>query len=120
MAKNARDRCEVKGIHEDKVRRAHEQLLDGLTSTRVSELFKALSDPTRVRIISALSAGELCVCDLSAVLGMSQSAISHQLRLLRQLRLVKRRKEGRMAFYALDDEHVSSLFRGGMDHVQHG
>jgi ArsR family transcriptional regulator len=86
----------------------------------LAELFKVLSDPTRVRIISALSAGELCVCDVAAALGMSQSAISHQLRVLRQLRLVKRRKAGRMAFYTIDDEHVSTLFRGGMDHVQHG
>ena len=114
------DRCDVDLIHEDMVRQAQAQLLDELTATRLAELFKAISDPTRVRIISALSAGELCVCDLAATLGMSQSAISHQLRLLRQLRLVKRRKAGQMAYYSLDDEHVSTLFGEGMDHVRHG
>jgi len=120
MAAPEPDRCEVYSINEDMVRQAQAQLLNGPTATRLAEFFKTLSDPTRVRIISALSAGELCVCDLAATLGMSQSAISHQLRLLRQLRLVKRRKAGQMAYYTLDDEHVSTLFREGMDHVRHG
>jgi len=120
MAAQDLDRCEVHSINEDMVRQAQAQLLDGLTATRLAEFFNALGDPTRVRIISALSAGELCVCDLAATLGMSQSAISHQLRLLRQLRLVKRRKAGQMAYYTLDDEHVSTLFHEGMDHVRHG
>jgi DNA-binding transcriptional ArsR family regulator len=114
------DRCEVKRIDEEMVQQAQAQLVDGLTATQLAEFYKALSDPTRVRIISALSAGELCVCDIAATLGMSQSAISHQLRRLRQLRLVKRRKDGQMVYYTLDDEHVSDLFREGMDHVRHG
>lgn len=120
MAAPEPDRCEVYSINEDMVRQAQAQLVKVPTATRLAEFFKALSDPTRVRIISALSAGELCVCDLAATLGMSQSAISHQLRLLRQLRLVKRRKAGQMAYYTLDDEHVSTLFHEGMDHVRHG
>lgn len=120
MAAPEPDRCEVYSINEDMVRQAQEQLVNGPTATRLAGFFKALSDPTRVRIISALSAGELCVCDLAATLRMSQSAISHQLRLLRQLRLVKRRKAGQMAYYTLDDEHVSTLFHEGMDHVRHG
>jgi DNA-binding transcriptional ArsR family regulator len=120
MAAPEPDRCEVYSINEDMVRQAQAQLLNGPTATRLAGFFKALSDPTRVRIISALSAGELCVCDLAATLRMSQSAISHQLRLLRQLRLVKRRKAGQMAYYTLDDEHVSTLFHEGMDHVRHG
>ena len=120
MAAPEPDRCEVDSINEDMVRQAQAQLVNGPKATRLAEFFKALSDPTRVRIISALSACELCVCDLAATLGMSQSAISHQLRLLRQLRLVKRRKAGQIAYYTLDDEHVSTLFREGMDHVRHG
>lgn len=120
MAAPDPDRCEVYSINEDMVRQAQAQLVNGPTATRLAGFFKALSDPTRVRIISALSAGELCVCDLATTLGMSQSAISHQLRLLRQLRLVKRRKAGQMAYYTLDDEHVSALFHEGMDHVRHG
>jgi DNA-binding transcriptional ArsR family regulator len=79
-----------------------------------------LSDPTRVRIISLLADGELCVCDLSAALDMSQSAVSHQLRTLRDLRLVRWRRQGRQIFYTLDDDHVSDLFRRGLDHVAHG
>ncbi|MBC7264894.1 MAG: helix-turn-helix transcriptional regulator [Chloroflexi bacterium] len=114
------DRCEVVVIHKDRVQAAEAQMVDGLTATRLAETFKALSDPARVRIISALAVGELCVCDIAAAVGASQSAVSHQLRLLRQLRLLKRRKEGRMAYYSLDDAHVEILFRQGLDHVAHG
>jgi ArsR family transcriptional regulator len=120
MPARDRDVCEVTHIEEDRIRRAQAQLIDGLTATRLAGFFKALSDPTRVRIISALSSGELCVCDVAATLGMTQSAISHQLRVLRQLRLVKRRREGQMAYYTLDDEHVSCLFSEGMSHLEHG
>ena len=94
-------------------------MVDGLAATRLAETFKALSDPTRVRIISALSHTELCVCDLAATLGMSQSAVSHQLRTLRQLHLIKSRKEGRQVYYSLDDDHIHELFRCGLDHVSH-
>lgn len=120
MSSSNPDRCEIVHIDEAMVREAQAQLVDGLTATQVAEFFKALGDPTRVRILSALAVGELCVCDLAATLGMSQSAISHQLRMLRQLHLVRRRKEGQVVYYAIDDEHVSSLFREGLDHVRHG
>jgi len=113
------ERCEVTYIDEDRVREASARLVDGLAATRLAETFKALSDPTRVRIISALSHTELCVCDLAATLGMSQSAVSHQLRTLRQLRLVKNRKEGRQVYYTLDDDHIYELFQCGLDHVNH-
>jgi ArsR family transcriptional regulator len=84
----------------------------------LAETFSALGDPTRVRILDALSHGELCVCDLAAVLGLSQSAVSHQLRLLRGLRLVRPRRDGRVVFYALDDQHIMSIFRQTLQHVQ--
>ena len=113
------DRCEIYHIDEGAVRQAQGQLVDGLAATQLSELFRALSDPTRVRIVSALLAGELCVCDISTTLGMTQSAISHQLRVLRQLHLVKNRKAGRTVYYSLDDDHVSALFQKGMEHVGH-
>ncbi|MDI7276753.1 MAG: metalloregulator ArsR/SmtB family transcription factor [Anaerolineae bacterium] len=113
------DRCEVTYIHQERVRAVAPHIVDGLTATRLAETFKALSDPTRVRILSALSQGELCVCDLAAALGMGQSAISHQLRLLRTLRLVKADKRGRMVYYTLDDAHIEGLFRHGMEHVAH-
>ena len=113
-------RCEESFIHEDQVVVAQEQLIDGLTATHLARTFQALSDPTRVRLISALTRAELCVCDLAAVLGMSQSAVSHQLRSLRDLRLVKSRRAGREIFYTLDDEHIRELFELGLQHIQHG
>ena len=90
------------------------------TSTHLADLFSALSDPTRLRIISLLLDGEMNVGDLASQLDMSESAVSHQLRGLRQLRLVSSRKEGRQVFYALDDDHVAELYRMGLDHVEHG
>ena len=86
----------------------------------IAETFKILGDPTRVKILHALSKRELCVCDISAVIALSQSAVSHQLRLLRGARLVKHRKEGKMAWYSLDDEHISLLLTQGIEHVKHG
>lgn len=113
-------RCEKSFIHEDQVLVAQEHLIDGLTSTHLARTFQALSDPTRVRLISVLTNAELCVCDLAAVLGMSQSAVSHQLRSLRDLRLVKSRRVGREIFYTLDDDHIRELYDLGLKHVQHG
>ena len=84
----------------------------------LADTFSALGDPTRVRILDALSHGELCVCDLAAVLRLSQSAVSHQLRLLRGLRLVRPRRDGRVVFYSLDDQHIISLFRQTLQHVE--
>jgi ArsR family transcriptional regulator len=113
------EKCQDSFIDEDKVRKAQSLLIGGLTATRVAQLFKALSDPSRVRMISALSNTELCVHDLAATLGMSQSAVSHQLRSLREMRLVRYRKQGRHVYYQLDDEHISELFRVGLEHVEH-
>jgi len=87
--------------------------VEGLT-----EIFRVLGDPTRVRILDALSRGELCVGDLASRLDATESAISHQLRLLRNTRVVRARREGRMIFYAIDDRHVLTLFRQGLRHVQ--
>lgn len=87
----------------------------------LAEMLKALGDPTRLRIVAALGApgvGELCVCDLASLTGVSQSAVSHSLRVLRELRLVRYRKEGKIAFYALDDTHVDALLREGFQHVR--
>ena len=95
-------------------------VLKDQTSTHLADLFSALSDPTRLRIISVLLESEMSVGDLAAHLGMSESAVSHQLRGLRQLRLVRSRKDGRQVFYALDDDHVARLYRLGLEHVEHG
>lgn len=106
-------------LHEGQVREAERQLVDEITAAGLAETFQALSDPNRVRMISALLDGELCVFDLALLLGMTQSAVSHQLRLLRNLHLVKYRKEGRTVYYALDDEHIRDLFSRGLEHYQH-
>ena len=90
------------------------------TSTHLADLFSALSDPTRLRIISVLLEGEMNVGDIAGHLGLTESAISHQLRGLRQLRLVRSRKNGRQVYYALDDDHVARLYRLGLEHVEHG
>lgn len=112
--------CAADHSDESLARAAEEHLLDGITATRVAELFKALSDPTRVRIIGLLAHTELCVGDLCLVMGMSQPAISHQLRVLRNLRIVSARKQGRHVFYTLMDEHIHDLFDQGLAHVQVG
>lgn len=100
-----------------------ESLIDGIppdsTGRDMAETFKALSDPARVRILYLLSQDELCVHDLAAMLEMSQSAVSHHLKILRLMRLVCTRREGRSIFYALDDDHVMSLFNECRDHVEH-
>lgn len=95
-------------------------VLKEYTSTHLAELFSALSDPTRLRIISLLLDRERNVGELASQLAMTESAVSHQLRGLRQLRLVRSRKDGRQVFYALDDDHVEELYRLGLEHVEHG
>ena len=95
-------------------------LLKENTSAHLADLFSALSDPTRLRIISVLLESEMNVGDIAAQLGMTESAVSHQLRGLRQMRLIRSRKEGRQVFYALDDDHVAKLYLLGLDHVEHG
>ncbi|HEY79500.1 MAG TPA: ArsR family transcriptional regulator [Anaerolineae bacterium] len=101
-------------------RAAADLLLDHATASRVADLFKALSDPTRVRIIGLLAHAELCVGDLARVLEMTQPAVSHQLRVLRHLRIVRARKQGRHAYYTLMDDHIHDLFDQGLAHVRFG
>ena len=93
--------------------------LDTHTAEQLARTFKALSDPTRVRIIAMLAERELCVHELAEALGMSHSAISHQLGTLREMRLVRFTKAGRHVYYALDDDHIDSLFRQSLEHIQH-
>ena len=107
------------GDSESQVGAASDQSVDRLVPTRLAEVFGALGDPTRVLILSALAARELCVGELAGGLEMTQSAISHQLRVLRNLRLVKSRRAGRSVFYSMDDAHIERLFQEGLDHVLH-
>jgi ArsR family transcriptional regulator len=94
------------------------RLLDEPSVAALAETFKVLGDPTRVRILDALAREEVPVCDLAETLGLTQSAVSHQLRLLRNARLVKARREGQHIFYTLDDQHIVRLFEQGLEHVQ--
>lgn len=112
------DSCDVPCLHPETVREARAALLPPDEAQDLAAIFSVLADPTRVRLVAALAARELCVCDLANVLGMRQSTVSHQLRLLRALRVVRFRKEGRVAYYALDDGHISGLLAQGLDHIR--
>jgi len=109
--------CEATVIHEDTLRRVREEMPDEEPIYEVSELFKVFGDSTRSRIICALNLAEMCVCDLSALLNMTQSAISHQLRILKAARLVKSKKQGRVVYYSLDDSHIGQIFALAFTHV---
>jgi DNA-binding transcriptional ArsR family regulator len=108
------DRCDCNVIHEDVVAAVREQMPEEEILLNLADLFKVFSDSTRVKILCALQHSEMCVCDIAALLGMTKSAISHQLRALRQTRLVKHRREGKVIYYSLDDEHVSNVFAQGL------
>lgn len=95
-------------------------MMDDIVAAQMAELFSALGDTSRIRIIGALTTRELNVGELAALVGISHSAVSHHLRHLRQMRLVSARKEGRRVYYQLDDEHINDLFRCGLEHVVHG
>jgi len=110
--------CEITYVDQNRVDSVRKKMKPDETILRVSETFKALGDPTRMKIIFALSMEELCVCDIANLLGTTKSAVSHQLRILRNMRLVKFRKEGKMVYYSFDDEHINNLFEEGLRHVE--
>ena len=112
------DLCEVKVTDLAKVRRAQEEMKPAEVVILLAETFRALGDPNRLRLVGMLAAQELCVCDLAAALGMSQSAVSHSLRVLRQLRLVRSRKASKTIYYRLDDQHIERLLADGFEHVE--
>ncbi len=109
--------CEECVIHTEAVLKAKESMPDETVTLAVSDFFKAFSDKTRLRILAALAIGELCVCDIASLLGMSQSAISHQLRFLKQARLVTNRKNGKTVYYALCDDHIQTILAQGIAHI---
>ena len=112
------DSCSCTIIHEDIVKKVRATISDEDKFYELAELFKVLGDLTRVKIIKALLESEMCVCDISALFGMNQSAISHQLRILKQARLVKFRRDGKVVYYSLDDHHVRQLFDCGFTHIK--
>ncbi|MDT5272807.1 MAG: ArsR family transcriptional regulator, lead/cadmium/zinc/bismuth-responsive transcriptional [Acidobacteriota bacterium] len=112
------DSCEIEFVDERKVKSVRRAMKSDDAVGMLAETFKILGDPTRVRIAFALAREELCVCDLANLLGVTQSAVSHSLRTLRQMKLVRFRKEGKIAYYTLDDEHISHLLDEGFRHVE--
>lgn len=114
------ERCEVHELHQASIETVREAMPPDADLFFLAELFRVLGDHTRVRVLAALSHAELCVCDLAELLGMSHSAVSHQLRALRAARLVRGRRDGKNVFYSLDDHHVRDLMAQGLDHVRHG
>lgn len=109
--------CEEHGVHLENVRQVQPELLSTEKAQRMAELFGVLADPSRLKLLSALVNQELCVCDLAAIINMSESAVSHQLRVLRTLRLVSYRKTGRNVYYRFADAHVINLYREVAEHV---
>ena len=112
------DVCRVRVVHMDRVRLARDEAISDQEVDRLSSMYKGLGDPTRLKIVMALKDVEMCVCDLSAFLGVSESAVSHQLRRLRDLALVKKRREGQVIYYTLDDSHIADLLSIALDHVR--
>ncbi len=121
VAGSGLDGCAVRVIDVDRVGSTRERVLARPYAENVAELFRLLGDPGRLQMLSALlEAGELCVCDLAAVVGMAESSVSHSLRLLRTAGVVRQRRSGRQVFYSLDDAHVRLLLDVSIEHVRHG
>ena len=112
--------CDILCVHHEVIDKYANQLITLDRANSLSELFKTLGDPTRIRIMDALAKAECCVCDLAELLGLSQSATSHQLRVLRNSDLVKYRREGKMVYYSMHDAPVSELYRQGLEHIDEG
>lgn len=111
------ERCDCDVIHEEIVNKVREKMPQEETIYDLAELFKVFGDSTRIKILWALDESEMCVCDIAFLLNMTQSAISHQLRVLKQAELVKSRREGKIVFYSLEDEHVKQIFDQGLIHI---
>lgn len=114
------DRCEIRSVDQEKVEETKRRLLDDEVYTNLAETFAALADSNRAKIIYSLVGQELCVCDIACVIGISESAVSQHLRILRNLRLVKQHKDGRMMYYSLNDDHIRTLLDVCLEHTQHG
>ena len=112
------ERCDEFCVHDDLIGRVRPEMPDEEKLYDLAELFKIFGDSTRIRILYVLFEAEMCVCDIAEVLGMTQSAISHQLRLLKQAKLVRNRREGKTVYYALADDHVRTIIFQGMEHIE--
>lgn len=115
--KNGMERCDCLCVHEDIVDKVQREVPDEEVLYDLAELFKVFGDSTRIKILYVLFESEMCVCDIAQLLNMNQSAISHQLRVLKQNQLVKYRRDGKTVFYSLADEHVRTILGTGMEHL---
>jgi DNA-binding transcriptional ArsR family regulator len=114
----AEDVCRARVVHKERVQQAKEEAIPDAELDRLASTYNVLGDSTRLRIVMALKDVEMCVCDLAAFLGISESAVSHQLRRLKDLALVKKRRDGQVLYYSLDDDHVASLLNIGLAHIR--
>ncbi|MGD8211266.1 MAG: metalloregulator ArsR/SmtB family transcription factor [Desulfobacterales bacterium] len=112
------DGCQIRVVHLEKVEQARREAISNRDLERLSLTYRVLGDPNRLKIVMVLRNVEMCVCDLAAFTGLSESAMSHQLRRLKDLSLVKSRREGQIVYYTLDDAHVTELLEVGLDHVR--
>ena len=112
------DGCQIRVVHLEKVEQARKEAISDRDLKRLSLTYRVLGDPNRLKIVMVLRNVEMCVCDLAAFTGLSESAVSHQLRRLKDLALVKSRREGQIIYYSLDDQHVTALLEVGLDHVR--
>lgn len=117
-SKDSIEICNCTIIHEDTINKVKKHIPEEELLYDLAELFKVFGDTTRIKILCALFQAEMCVCDMAALLGMTQSAISHQLRVLKQTRLVKFRKEGKVVYYSLEDNHIKQIFDQGLTHIK--
>ena len=115
---NEIERCDFIHVHDEIIEKVNESMPDEEVLYDLAELFKIFGDSTRIKILYVLFEAEMCVCDIAQVLTMTQSAISHQLRVLKQARLVRSRREGKQIFYSLADDHVRTIIGQGMDHIE--
>ncbi len=114
---NKTDLCDITIIHEDTIDKVSRSMPKDAYLAELADFYKVFGDYTRTRILFALSNSEMCVCDIAVLLDMTQSAISHQLRVLKSSRLVKNRREGKVVYYSLDDEHIKKILQMGLEHV---
>ncbi len=112
-----KDGCQIQAVHLERVNQARQAAIPRSELDRLALTYKVLGDPSRLKIVMALREIEMCVCDLAAFLGVSESAVSHQLRRLKDLSLVKNRRDGQVLYYSLDDKHVSELLNIGLEHI---
>lgn len=118
MRMSEANRCAVTIIHHELVKQVKDRMISQEDAGELANFYKVFADPTRVKLLFALGIQEMCVCDLSYLMNMSQSAVSHQLKVLRQARVVKNRRDGKVMYYSLDDDHIQHVFSQGLEHIK--